>query len=64
MEKFPPILGIPCDNLHSLVGDALPSNGEWHTLTACVRKTEDGVFQVDELLLRLGIDQIKAKPNA
>lgn len=43
--------GIRVDSLHNLVSDALPDNGEWHTLTTYVRKV-DGVLQVDELMLR------------
>ena len=54
MDKFPPLHGIKCGNLHDLVADALPSNGQWHTLTSLVRKTEDGEFQIDELAVRQG----------
>lgn len=54
MNRFPPLHGIQCDNLHNLVADALPSNGQWHTLVSRVRKTEDGVFQIDELVVREG----------
>lgn len=52
MDKFPPLHGIRCGNLQDLVADALPSNGQWHTLVSLVRKTEDGVFQIDELIVR------------
>lgn len=48
-STFPPRPST--DNLHNTVTGALPDNGEWHTLTAMVRKV-DGVFQVDELMLR------------
>ena len=44
--------GIRADYLENLIGDALPANGEWHTLTSYVRKTEGGELQVDELLVR------------
>lgn len=54
MDKFHPLHGIRCDNLHNLVADALPSNGQWHTLVSRVRKTEDGVFQIEELVVRQG----------
>jgi len=54
VEKFPNIHGIRCGNLHELVSDSLPSNGQWHTLISLVRKKEDGEFQIDELVVRKG----------
>lgn len=64
MDKFPTLHGVRCDNLQDLVADVLPSNGQWHTLVSFVRKTEDGVFQVDELVVRQARDAASTGESA